>query len=239
MELSAFFFFSGERVIIYALLKSGHFVFFFANLDSTGFNMCTICLKMGSQTLWSSVFNNSHSRDCAAGFSIRILWYDGANMWPFSLFCLLEPVIKKHITLCVGRGWGALLMRWHCVRSGNPDAKSSIHSSPLTSDVIRSYKWQLLAWSRIHQGGAARWPPALSPPPLLQLSLIGKTRSSPCGQWLTKWWITSSVLACWSIVAPTFCPRHRVDIGICHSAACGPESHNCWLVKWVPALWNN
>lgn len=109
-------------------------------------------------------------------------------------------------------------------------------TSAFSSDVIRSCKWQLLAWSRIHQGGVACWP---SPPPLLLLPLIGNTHGSPSGQWLTKWWISSPILACWSIVTPTFAPTERVDIGICHSGSCAPESHNCWLVKWVLALWNN
>lgn len=36
------------------------YVFLF-HFDSIGFNMYTICLKMSSQTLWSNVFNNSHS----------------------------------------------------------------------------------------------------------------------------------------------------------------------------------
>lgn len=57
MELSAFL---GKRVIIYAPLKYGHCVFL-CHFHSTGFNMYTICLKMSSETLWSNVFNNSHS----------------------------------------------------------------------------------------------------------------------------------------------------------------------------------
>lgn len=38
---------------------------FLCHFDSTGFNTYTICLKMSSDTLWSGVFNNSHSdEDC-------------------------------------------------------------------------------------------------------------------------------------------------------------------------------
>lgn len=110
-------------------------------------------------------------------------------------------------------------------------------TSSFSSDVIRSCKWQLLAWSRIHQGGVACWPSPPPPPP--SLLLIGKTHSSPSGQRLTKWWISSPVSACWSIVTPTFAPTDRVDIGICHSGGGAPVSHNCWLVKCVLALRNN
>lgn len=85
-------------------------------------------------------------------------WHENVAFYLSSLYLLNLVTQKAHYQGRSGGGW-----RLYC------SAKSSIHSSSLTSafssDVIRSYKWQLLAWSRIHQGGAARWPPALSPPP--------------------------------------------------------------------------
>lgn len=130
----------------------------------------------------------------AAGFSIRILWYDGVKMWPFFSFVIvpLEPGHSKH-TL---PGWGCCSI----------DAESSIHSSLLTSafssDIIRRYKWQLLAWSLRRRLVDPHHCHRRS----LQRSLIGKRCSSPCRQWMTKWWISSPVLACWSILTLNFCP---------------------------------
>lgn len=167
------------------------------------------------------------TRQCFDGVFFRVLWYDDANMWPFLpsafsnillKFTLLESTITGAADFC------AAVLR----------AAFISLTSAFSPDVIRSCKWQLLAWSRIHQGGVACWP-SPPPPPLL----IGKTHSSPSGQRLTKWWISSPISACWSIVTPTFGPTRRVDIGICHSGSCAPESHNCWLVKCVLALRNN
>lgn len=95
--------------------------------------------------------------------------------------------------------------------------------------VIKSFSSQLLAWLHNRRGGGAHWPSS----PVLSLLLIEKTHNAPSGQWLTKWWISSSILACWSIVTPPFAPTSSVDIGICHSSDCILRSHNCWLVKLV------
>lgn len=60
MELSAFFRKEGYNL---CTIEIWPLCVFLCHFDSTGFNMYTICLKMGSGTLWSRVFNNSHSHE--------------------------------------------------------------------------------------------------------------------------------------------------------------------------------
>lgn len=223
MELSAFL---GKKVIIYAPLKYGHFVFFFATLIQQG-STCTqsgwrwVQRPFGPVSLITVIHTSLHCFDSGV---LRDLWYDDSSMWPLLHFSFSNKLLK--FTLLLEHHY------WHnsALYSGSTGACISL-TSPSFSGVIKSCKWQFLVRSRIHRGGAACWPSL----PLPQQLLIGKTRSSPSGQWLTKWWISSSILACWSIVVPPSAPSNRVDIGICHSSGCAPESRNCWLVKWVPA----
>lgn len=172
-------------------------------------------------------------------FSIRLLWYDGMKMWPLFLSSLyiLNLVTQRRITRggVGGEGSGG---RGLCC-----SAKSSSHSSSLTSafssDVIRSYKWQLLAWSRIHQGGAARWPPALSPPPAAAIPHWLKAQ-------FTLQTMTDKMMDQFSRIGllihthPYLLPPPQS--GYWHlpfSHLRPPESHNCWLVRWVAGVPNN
>lgn len=99
--------------------------------------------------------------------------------------------------------------------------------------VIKSCKWQLLAWSRIHRGGIARWP---LPVPAAVAASHWKY------PWLALWIMADKMMDQFFYIGllihshpPPFAPTGRVDIGICHSSDCVLGSHNCWLVKWVLA----
>lgn len=173
----------------------------------------------------------------AAGFSISILWYDGVKMWPFFPFFIvpLEPGHSKH-TL-PGWGWG---------RDGgccSIDAESSIHSSLLTSafssDVIRRYKWQLLAWSLIHRGGAGSLTPTTVTDARCSDPLLAEGAVHPAHN---EWQNDGSVLPYWLVDPYSPLPSALPQSGYWHlpfSHLRTPESHNCWLVRWVKAVQNN
>lgn len=214
MELSAFL---AKKVIIYAPSKYGHFVFFFATL-----------IQQGSPSVWRWVHSPFGPVSLITVIQSSLGCFDRSIMiWWWQHVAFFRQMIKTPTP-----GGAPSLTRQRFVQWFNRCWERLLSLfSPSFCLVIKSCKWQFLVRSRILRRGVACWPSPTSP---LQL-LIGKTHGSPSGQWLTKWWISSSILACWSIGTPPAAPADRVDIGICHSGGCAPESRNCWLVKWAPA----